>query len=347
MPRIKTIPDDDKLQVLEGAAKRTTILTHSGVHHVDEVLAIAIIALAMVSRKGPHPDIYVVRTRSKKLIKVGQENKKVLVVDVGARYDGEHLFDHHQRSLPARFNDKVIATAGLVAERFLRDAVWASLIRVLGRQMADQRELDILCRKVQQRIIQPSDLHDNGLDYRYNQGTLSLFDMIADMNAQDEDIAKDRDARDEAFEEAVNQMMTTLVNHIRRLHSCYEGTIMAHRLIDEAVASGSEILYMDTECPGWKTTVRHRRDACGINFGMYPVDHDREYWELHAVNPGKAFLPPTWRSLEDRDLERRSNLPYLVYCHKDGHFVKFWADGFEEAKYKAQGILERVRQYKF
>lgn len=80
-----------------------TVITHDGVFHSDEIIAIAI----LIRNLG---DIVVVRTRDKKLIGLAE-----YVVDVGGECSDKR-FDHHQ------FNDKDtyygLSSAGLVCKHF-------------------------------------------------------------------------------------------------------------------------------------------------------------------------------------------------------------------------------------
>lgn len=83
-----------------------TVITHNGIFHADEVVAIALLRIAGFSM------LNIVRTRDKAEIKKGIENPYTFVIDVGGIHDpSKNNFDHHQdKNLPS--------AAGLVYEHF-------------------------------------------------------------------------------------------------------------------------------------------------------------------------------------------------------------------------------------
>ncbi|HMA77996.1 MAG TPA: MYG1 family protein, partial [Candidatus Paceibacterota bacterium] len=83
----------------------TTIITHSGSFHPDDVFAVAALRLAHKEQ-----DVNVIRTRDESVIAVGE-----WVVDVGGVHDpAAQRFDHHQPGAPVRENGIPYAAFGLV-----------------------------------------------------------------------------------------------------------------------------------------------------------------------------------------------------------------------------------------
>lgn len=83
-----------------------TVITHNGIFHADEVIAIALLRIAGFSR------LNIVRTSDKAEIEMGIKNPTTFVIDVGGIHDpSKRNFDHHQdKGLPS--------AAGLVYEYF-------------------------------------------------------------------------------------------------------------------------------------------------------------------------------------------------------------------------------------
>lgn len=99
------------------ATTTTTIGTHDGTFHCDEVLAISMLRLLPTYR-----DAVVVRTRdTEKLAKCD------IVVDVGSEYDAARLrFDHHQRGFDQTLGEGYktkLSSAGLVYKHFGREVL--------------------------------------------------------------------------------------------------------------------------------------------------------------------------------------------------------------------------------
>lgn len=68
----------------------TTLVTHNGQFHADEVFASAII-------KYFFGDVHIIRTRNENLLDEFKKNEKVFVIDVGSEYSPtQRNFDHHQ-----------------------------------------------------------------------------------------------------------------------------------------------------------------------------------------------------------------------------------------------------------
>lgn len=98
---------------------KVKIITHSGKAHADELLACAMISIAMGGA------VEIVRTNS-----LPEDlNNEDFVVDFGGAYDGQRLFDHHQNT-PEVAGE---CAATLVAKKFfpelLEDDQWGPYLR--------------------------------------------------------------------------------------------------------------------------------------------------------------------------------------------------------------------------
>lgn len=106
------------------------ILTHSGVFHADEVLAIATIAfINNIILHRPCPDI----SRVKEVKLSDLEDPSILIVDIGGTFDPENLnFDHHQdASLDASCSlvlDAFMPNKGM--KKYLKEQLFNSVSRI-------------------------------------------------------------------------------------------------------------------------------------------------------------------------------------------------------------------------
>jgi len=89
--------------------KTINILTHSGVFHADEITACALLQVALETINKIDYNIVITRSRNKDEF---TNSKYDYIVDVGGKYDGITLFDHHQFDK----TDKLygLSSAGLV-----------------------------------------------------------------------------------------------------------------------------------------------------------------------------------------------------------------------------------------
>jgi len=79
------------------------IVTHNGIFHADEVVAVALLRIVLTEK-----EIFVTRTRDESIIKRGLLNPETFVIDVGGKWvPGMRNFDHHQ-SLRLRASNMLV-----------------------------------------------------------------------------------------------------------------------------------------------------------------------------------------------------------------------------------------------
>jgi uncharacterized UPF0160 family protein len=150
--------------------KVTTVITHNGLFHPDDAMAVAII-------KYFNPNISVERTRDPKIINEKEKDKYTMIVDVG---DGK--YDHHQPDAELHEDGSKYAACGLI-------------FRDYGSQIFN----DELKEKFEEQIIRPIEHEDNGESIDHNNVGL-ITDYCNNMvPAWDSD-----QSMDEAFEKTVN-----------------------------------------------------------------------------------------------------------------------------------------------
>lgn len=120
--------------------------THNGIFHCDDVVGIAILAIAHM-----HTDAYVVRTR-----KIDDLNKLDIVIDIGGG-----LFDHHMAGFNVcRPTGEKYASAGLAWKEFAEEAI-RNVMTEKGISINDN-EIKTVKEQLDREVIIPVDMEDNG-----------------------------------------------------------------------------------------------------------------------------------------------------------------------------------------
>jgi uncharacterized UPF0160 family protein len=110
------------------SGKLLNVVTHSGMYHADDCMAIALMASWM--RQGATMNL--IRTRDKVLVDAADA-----AVDVGGEYAPERgRYDHHFSGSPTREDGSMFASAGLILEHF------ASGMKNSGHVLAFVRRVD-------------------------------------------------------------------------------------------------------------------------------------------------------------------------------------------------------------
>ncbi len=152
--------------ILRKWQNRVVLITHSGLYHLDDLLA-TVILIKFLKEKGQWYQI--IRTRDEKKIdrwrrKRNLDRRNIYIYDVGKIYDeSKNEFDHHQiGGAGKRENGIEYSSAGLIWKK-----IGLSLVK------NDKNIWDEIDRK----FIQPIDALDNGqeiCDYKYD---IKLFDL--------------------------------------------------------------------------------------------------------------------------------------------------------------------------
>src|SRR3989344_3845760 len=121
--------------------RKTTIVTHSGNFHTDDIFAVAVLTLVLGEE-----NIEVIRSREDSII-----NSADYTVDVGGIYDPDkNRFDHHQiEGAGTRENSIPYASFGLVWKKF-------------GEQLGGSVKV---FEKIDQMLVQPIDAPDTGVKF--------------------------------------------------------------------------------------------------------------------------------------------------------------------------------------
>jgi len=271
------------------------VVTHSGTFHADDVFACAVLRAAL-------GEFDLVRTRDASVIASAD-----IVFDVGGVYDpAGKRYDHHMRDLPRREDGTPYSSVGLI----WRDYGRAALARFVPG--IEDSALDAVWRDIDNSIILPIDLADNGISTPC-PGHLAL--LIEAFNPT----WNSTQTYDEAFAEAAALAFGVIERSSRQAHA--EAAAMGLVLAAWREAKDPRIIVLDRKLP-WEKAVFDG----GLNellFVIYP-NEDLSSWYCRTVPPEpnsfgqRLSLPESWRGLQDEAFSRAAGIPDGVFCHPSG-----------------------------
>ncbi len=277
----------------------TTLLTHGGKFHADDVFAAA--ALRVLA-----PGAAIVRTRDEALLDDARVRDDVVVFDVGGVDDpARDLFDHHQRGFArGRPNGVRFASLGLVWERYGTDVCAAIVPGVDATRCA---------AVVDKLLAQPIDAVDNGLaswrgTIAGTQATLEPHCVSRIIDEWNPIPPAEADAYDRAFDEA-----TAWAGGVLRRSVSHAAELVRAEQIVNAADDGGPILRLETGT-NWLPFVRPHH-----LLSVYPAgEHD---WRVQCVPPPgepmaqKVPLPASWAGRRDAELAAETGVADAVFCH--------------------------------
>ncbi|MEI6894345.1 MAG: MYG1 family protein [Colwellia sp.] len=267
----------------------TTIVTHNGNFHADDVFSIAALSVIFSAFK-------LVRTRDLDVI-----GKADIVIDVGGEYDPEAgRFDHHQRGgAGERDNGIPYSSFGLIWKKY-------GLAICQGNQE--------VANSVDRELVSMIDAIDCGHVEGITQG-VSLSQTISMFNPTWQEDSH----FDSCFEEAVSFATRVLARFIASAN----GGISAKVIVSEAIESATDprVIVLEKYIP-WKRTVHALSDVA--LYIVYPSPSGQ--WRIQAVpvEPGsfedKKSLPSVWAGLSDKALQEVTGIGDAMFCH-NGLFI--------------------------
>ena len=294
----------------------TTIATHSGTFHADDVFGVGILM-------GVFPSHTLIRTRKQALIDAAD-----YVVDVGGTWDAAAgRFDHHQRGFegarPARDLDGAIvpgvgyASAGLVWSAFGDRYVttWASA----QGQSLDESAVAEIVRSIDHSLVQYLDMVDTG-QADVSPGIFGLSSLIAQLNTHWlEEKGLDHDGRaqllEARFREAIAITRKFLDHAISKKVAqlkAMETVRNAPRLLD------GRVLHLAEGGMPWTHVVVNEMPE--VMFVIYP-DSEGDQYQIKTVPveagsfTARLDLPEHWAGLRDAELAAASGVADSVFCH--------------------------------
>lgn len=264
------------------------IITHAGVFHADEAMAIAIYSKAC--------DLNVLRIY-RTFSPVVNAPEDVLVIDIGGG-----SFDHHQKGgNGCRANGVPYASAGLV---------W----RTFGLALVNPEVWEI----VDQELIQGIDAMDNGQmpSLNYPAEAFNISRIISQMNPTWDSY----EPSDICFLRAVNFSTLVLQNCILNAKAKVKAASIVNKAIEQ---SENRIMVLDRYVP-WQDYIFSSSDpkAKDIAFVVFPSNRGGVNWQCVPDAPNsfgqRKPVPKEWRGLRDGELQVATGVKDAIFCHPAG-----------------------------
>jgi uncharacterized UPF0160 family protein len=294
----------------------TTIATHSGTFHADDVFGVGVLM-------GVFPSHTLLRTRNKDLIATAD-----FVVDVGGIWDAATgRFDHHQRGFtgarPARQveGNSVpgvgYASAGLVWSAF-GTAYVTAWTNNHGHTLDAHAVADV-ANSLDHSLVQYLDIVDTGQG-DVAPGIFGLSALIAQLNThwlEEQGLSLDAKAQllETRFREAIaitrkflDHAISKKVAQIRAMDTVRQ----APRLLE------GKLLHLKEGGMPWTRVVVDEMPE--VMFVIYP-DSDGNQYQIKTVpvEPGsfdtRMDLPASWAGLRDQELAAVTGVADSVFCH--------------------------------
>lgn len=324
----------------------SSIGTHSGKFHCDEVLAVYMLQCLTECKNAA-----IVRTRDPHALSACD-----VVVDVGGVYDpATFRFDHHQREFQESMRtlsggDKHwstrLSSAGLVYFHFGRDVI-TSLLQKQSVSLTSQ-QMEALYDHVYATFVEEVDAVDNGVTL-YDPACVSgkprfqvcstLSHRVSHLNRpwnqplEGDCVASDEQRR---FMSAVQLVGEEFSACVRRLQSVW---LPARDIVFEALQQrfqttdpSGAIIELSSGAIPWRQhllQLEDERDPRLVQFVIYPDTSARSDvlpWRVQAVPPvgqPDSFLMRTplkaeWCGLRDEGLREVSGITDAVFVHANG-----------------------------
>lgn len=264
--------------------------THDGSFHADEVTALAL--LVVFKKVDPKK---IIRTRSLEVLESCE-----YVCDVGGIYEPEKKrFDHHQISYQGP-----LSSAGMIL-KYLHDT-----------DVLNAKEYHFFNNS----LIKGVDAFDNGR-VTSNLGYCSFSNIISNYLPIEHQVS--REEMDRAFHKAVD----FTIGHLKRLYERFGYNLSCRGLVEEAMKKYTDCLFFEKSIPWMESFFDLNGEGHPALFIIMPSG---EHWKLRGIPPSyeekikvRHFLPKKWEGLLEEELQKVTNIPGAIFCHK-GRFISVW-----------------------
>ncbi len=292
----------------------TTIVTHSGLFHADDVFACAALGILF-------PDANVIRTRDPSVIATAS-----IAVDVGGECNpAKGRFDHHQKGRAgARPNGILYSSFGLVWREYgslvCRTALGSSAaLGPLPRRLPGWSEE--IAAAVDVALVQSVDATDNGQALRL--GGERPFGDVRNLGVSGAISALNPSWWEtEDFAARFSRAKSIATDILRGVIAEEYGRELARGLVHAALdAAEGPIVVLDQFCP-WQDVVLER--APNALFVVFPSEEGT--WMVQAVPKAAGSfeqrlpLPERWAGLRDTAFQAETGVEDGVFCHP-GRFI--------------------------
>jgi len=288
------------------------IVTHDGIFHADDILAVA-------AAKILFPSAGIVRSRNNSVISEGD-----LVIDVGGVYDPTNgRFDHHQ-SGGVVIEGRQYAAFGLFWREYGLQAVlslWSNQSLFPG---LTSRQAERVAKMVDDSLVKAVDFHDLGgvrhlnlfpeeikavemIPYFGISQAVSGFNTPAFLSTNP--FWAGGDGFDDALSFASGVLNRVIVGEIYR--------VLGEAEVEEAMAGGETGVAVLNRFLPWQGVVTR---FPGITHVVFPAIGGG--WNAQQVNRDRSF-PANWLGKNGPSLTEASGIPGGRFCHPSG-FISGW-----------------------
>lgn len=285
-------------------SKDIIAVTHNGPYHADDVFATAVLKLYFAQKGTPL-----------KIVRADREDEKLLesadiVYDVGAVYNpAKNRFDHHQKGRAGeRANGIPFAAFGLIWKKY------GPLL--VGKKQADSIDVE---------LIQGIDASDNGVDVSLPRPEFLdveglSFSRIISLFVPFEN--KNEKLYRKGFDKAVKLAEECLLGIIEKV-AFEEKVLKDFSKIFKATKDKRMVVV--SKPYGRKILTDIALNFPSLLYIVYPGS-DSKNWNVVATREKpKSFetkkpFPKDWRGLRGQELEKKSGIEDIVFCH-DGGFL--------------------------
>lgn len=270
-------------------------ITHNGTMHADEVFATAFLEMYL-------GDVRVFRTSS---IDLNTVSENTLVYDVG-----RGKYDHHQLDAVKRENGILYSSIGLLWRDFGKDYL----------RKCDFSNIDDLFLGIDKDLIEGIDADDNGvfpkIDAPYKVRTLPSIIKIFNPSFDSDEV------EEEQFLKAVVLAKMILEEEILYINGKVISDKKVFDILDE-IDENSKYLILDEYLPYEEVLLNHEKTknilfvAFPSNRGGYAIKTVPKAIDDHTV---RMDFPMEWAGLQNHELEEKSGIPGLRFCHS-GRFI--------------------------
>ena len=273
--------------------KEAKYITHAGTMHADEVFATAFLDLY-------NKDIEVMRVSEVEKAKI---RKDAIVYDIG-----RGKFDHHQEDAKVRENGIKYSSLGLLFEEFGKDYLKQEKIE----------DIDEVYIGMEKELIEAIDAIDNGVFPEiiapYKVKTIS--DIIKLFNPSFGSNEKEEEQFIKAVEVAKQIWQETLYSVI--------GKVNAKKIVLEKIKNEKKDYLELEEYLPYEETLLKTEEGDHLLFVMYPSN--RGGYGIKTIKKSledktdRMLFPESWAGLENKELEKVSNIKDISFCHS-GRFL--------------------------
>lgn len=269
----------------------TTVVTHDGVFHADDVFGAAVLGMVFGD------DLIIVRTRNADALA-----SAAIRFDVGGASNGATDFDHHQRGgAGVRPNGVPFASFGLL---------W----QVYGAHVCGSTAVAV---EVDRGFVCAIDAHDNG--YKLSTPTSDVPNVAVSHLVSNFNPSWDEGQDFDAF---FYQALGFADGVLRRAIARARGVVDAKQIVRDAVRAANDprIVVLDRFLPWQEALIEASDEAL---FVVYP---SAGTWRVQVVpiapgQPGaRKPLPEAWAGLDGAELDALTGVSDATFAHR-GRFI--------------------------